>query len=160
MKAYRHCHLPERGFTLHELIITVAMLAIIMGLGVPTMDTFITNQRVRGATFDLTSTLLMARSEATKRNADVVVTPLGGGWQDGWTVTTLTPTGLETLMQHDPIAKVNVTTALASVTYQHTGRLAPNPIEAKFTVDAEPANASVKQRCLLIDTSGKVTNEC
>jgi len=150
----------QRGFTLHELIIVLAISAIILGLGVPSLQSFITNQRVRGTVFDLTSTLLMARSEATKRNADVTVAPLGAGWQDGWVVTTITPTGVQTLMQHDPLSKVSVTTALASVTYQHTGRIAPNPIEAKFTVDANPAHWGVTSRCLLIDTSGKVTNEC
>jgi len=160
MIAPRHPVRPQHGFTLHEMIITLAMLAVILGLGVPTMENFITGQRVRTAAFDLTSTLLMARSEATKRNADVVVTPLGGGWHDGWTVTTVTPTGVETLMQHDPMAKIKLTTAVANITYRHTGRIVPLAVEAKFTVDAEPANPSVKQRCLLVDTSGKVTNEC
>lgn len=150
----------QRGFTLHELVITVAMLAVILGLAVPTFDTFIANQRVRTATFDFTSALLLARSEATKRNTDVVVTALGAGWQDGWTVTAMQDGTNRTLMQHDPIPGIRFTTAFNSVTFRHNGRLAPGAGLPQFTIDADPSKSGVKSRCLMIDTGGKVNNEC
>lgn len=150
----------QLGFTLHEMLVTMAMLAVLLGLAVPTFDTFIKNQRVRNTAFDLTSALLLARSEATKRNADVVVTRLGGGWHDGWTITTVTADGTQTLMQHDPAPGINIATAFNSVTYRHNGRLPPGLGVPMFTVDVSPAQSGVKSRCLIIDTSGKVNNEC
>ena len=38
------------------------------------------------AAFDLVADLDFARSEAIKRNGDVVVAPVGGSWNNGWTV--------------------------------------------------------------------------
>ena len=43
--------------------------------------------QIRGATFDLIADLDFARSEAVKRNADIVVAPRNGDWVNGWTIT-------------------------------------------------------------------------
>lgn len=150
----------QRGFTLHELLIAVAMLAVIFGLAVPTMRTFILNQNVRNAAFDLTSSLLLARSEATKRNADVVIARVGTGWHQGWTITTVNAGVTQTIMQHDAVVDIGFTATDSSITFRHTGRLPAGSGTPMFTVDANPPVSGVKSRCLLIDASGKVTNEC
>lgn len=160
MRAHIPVRSMQRGFTLQELMIVVAMLAVILGLAVPNLSTFIINQRVRNAAFDLTSALLLARSEATKRNADVVIAQNAGGWHQGWTITTVTADGVKTLMQHDAVADIAVTTAVADITFRHTGRLVPGLGNPMFTVDANPSKPGVSPRCLLVDASGKVTNEC
>ena len=87
------------GFTLAELMIAIAVLGIILGIAVPSMQSFILNQRVRSASFDLTSDFLFARSEATKRNANVTIAANGGSWQNGWIVSA----GGVTLKQRDII---------------------------------------------------------
>jgi type IV fimbrial biogenesis protein FimT len=75
------------GFTLVELMVTVARAAILMATAVPAYDGFITNQRVKTASYELYISLLHARSDALKRNRDVFITP-NGTWANGWIVAT------------------------------------------------------------------------
>lgn len=79
----------SHGFTLIELMITVSILAIIIGLAVPAMTDFATRQRVSGQAGDLMLTLAYARSEAIKRGANITVIPKVNqttGWSNGWCV--------------------------------------------------------------------------
>ena len=79
------------GFTLIELVVTMAVAAILVAVAVPNMRTFIQNGRLNTQTNDLIGDLNLARSEAIKRRAFVGVckstngtTCAGGGdWRDG-----------------------------------------------------------------------------
>jgi type IV fimbrial biogenesis protein FimT len=61
------------GFTLIELMVGVAVLAIALGVGVPSMSEFIKNSRLAAHTNDLLTSLHLARTEAIKRNARVTL---------------------------------------------------------------------------------------
>ncbi|HWR81502.1 MAG TPA: GspH/FimT family pseudopilin [Pseudomonas sp.] len=81
----------SRGFTLVELLITVAMLAIIVSVGVPAMSNFIINQRVQAQATALQATLQFARTEASSKNRIIKVIPRvnsSEGWASGWCVVT------------------------------------------------------------------------
>ena len=52
------------GFTLPELLIVLTVLAVLMAAGLPSFGEFVRNQRLKTASFDLFSTLVMSRSEA------------------------------------------------------------------------------------------------
>jgi len=69
----------SRGFTLTELMVKVTIAAILLAIGIPSFRSFILGQRVKTASFDTVYTLTLARSEAIKRNSDVVITPASGG---------------------------------------------------------------------------------
>jgi prepilin-type N-terminal cleavage/methylation domain-containing protein len=92
MMHFRHLgsDLPEStrvgGFTLIELMVTITIVGILLAIGVPSFRGFVAGQRVKTASYDISSVLTYARSEALKRNADVVITPNTGGWQNGWCV--------------------------------------------------------------------------
>ena len=64
-----------RGFTLVELIVTLGVAAILLGVAVPSMRDLIHNNRLAAATNLFVSSLNIARSEAIKqgRNATVCV---------------------------------------------------------------------------------------
>jgi type IV fimbrial biogenesis protein FimT len=51
----------------------VAVLAIALGAGVPSMSAFIKNSRLAAHTNDLLTSLHLARTEAGKRNARVTL---------------------------------------------------------------------------------------
>lgn len=73
---------PARGFTLIEMVVVVAILGILVGLGASNYSAWIANSRIRTATETLASGLNTARNEAIKRNRLVrfhLVSDLGGG---------------------------------------------------------------------------------
>jgi type IV fimbrial biogenesis protein FimT len=63
----------SEGVTLVELMVTLAVTAIVLSFGIPTMADFIQNNRMTAAANDLVSSIHIARSEALKRRVTVVV---------------------------------------------------------------------------------------
>lgn len=61
----------DKGFTLIELMIVVAVLGILAALGTPSFRVWIQNAKIRSAAESISSGLQMARSEAVRRNAPV-----------------------------------------------------------------------------------------
>ena len=136
------------GFTLPELLIVITVLAILMAAGMPSFGEFVRNQRVKTASFDLFSTLVLARSEAINRNASVTVTPTGGTWHGGWTVTA---TGGTVLRSQEAIPDITIT-GPASVVYSGSGRLSA-VVVPEFALTA--TGTTVVNRCIRIDLSGR-----
>lgn len=74
------------GFTLVELMVTVAIVAILVTLGVPSFIDMVKNNRISGQANDFTTALMLARSEAVRRGSIVCVKSKGseGNWSAGW----------------------------------------------------------------------------
>jgi type IV fimbrial biogenesis protein FimT len=63
------------GFTLLELMVVIAIIAIFMGLAAPSFSSLITSVRVSSQTNELMADIRLARSEAAARGARVVICP-------------------------------------------------------------------------------------
>lgn len=84
----------EAGFTLLEMVVTVAVLAILVGVGVPALSELTSRVRTTNTLHLVSGALATARIEAIRRNAPVSVCPSRDGlnctgdtdWAAGWIV--------------------------------------------------------------------------
>lgn len=82
----------RRGFTLIELMVAVAILAILTMLAAPSFNEAILGNKLTSYANTFVASAQLARSEAIKRNATVVMCRSGDGatcattgtWQQGW----------------------------------------------------------------------------
>jgi len=80
------------GFTFIELMITIAIIAVVALVGIPAFGDFILNNRIRGQTSDFVVQLTHARSEAMRMATRVGICPGNAGgcsssnWENGWVV--------------------------------------------------------------------------
>jgi type IV fimbrial biogenesis protein FimT len=79
----------HRGFTLIELMVVIAVAAILMMVAVPNLRSFVQNNRITGTANQIHASLSLARAEALKRQLPGVMEALssagaanefGGGW--------------------------------------------------------------------------------
>lgn len=137
------------GFTAVELMTVLAILAIVAVTMGPQLRPLIGLVQLRMASYDLTSDLLLARSEALKRTAAVRVAPRSGtAWTSGWSVTT---SGVDTpLSQRNSLGyAVTASTAPTSVTFDINGRVnATGVVRFGFTNGRS-------HRCISLDPSGR-----
>jgi len=63
----------QAGFTLLELMVTIALLAVLIGFAVPNFQAFIRSSRMSGAANDVITDFNLARSEAVKRRVPVTL---------------------------------------------------------------------------------------
>jgi type IV fimbrial biogenesis protein FimT len=87
--------IPSLGFSLIELMITLAIAAIVLAAGVPAFGDLVQDNRLVTQINELVTDLNLARSEAIKQAAPVTVCKRNnagtgcnnaGSWQNGWIV--------------------------------------------------------------------------
>ncbi|WP_227523175.1 GspH/FimT family pseudopilin [Psychrobacter sp. Sarcosine-3u-12] len=65
--------MTSSGFTLIELMVTIAVLAIIVGIAAPSISTQLANQRVKSTTATLANALKEAKVESILRRQNITV---------------------------------------------------------------------------------------
>lgn len=68
------------GFTLIELMLVVALLAVFASLALPSFQTLIRNNRTESTANELAALLQYARGEAVTRSLSITATAANGSW--------------------------------------------------------------------------------
>jgi type IV fimbrial biogenesis protein FimT len=82
------------GFTLIELMVTIAVLGILLSIAIPSFQNMLLNNRIAAQANQVITAFNYARSEAVKRAAPATVCSTSGGaacagstnWSTGWLV--------------------------------------------------------------------------
>ena len=148
----RHAPPAALGFTLVELLTVITIIAIGAALAMPSLRAALVSQRVRAASTDLMSSLLIARSEAIKRNAAVTIAPdTADTWIAGWTV----KVGTTILLQQQALSGVSITKAASAAAipsnfvYGANGRLSSATATQYLQV-----NGGSAVKCVKVDLTG------
>jgi type IV fimbrial biogenesis protein FimT len=156
-----------RGFTLLELLITLAVAAILLSIAVPSFSTAIQNNRMTTQINELNSALSLGRSEAVKRNNPITIcqssngTSCTGDWEDGWIVFVdpnadgVVADPVDIVSVHGALpANINIAFSADRVIYTGAG-LATDGASNTFTICDEVEKA--KPRRLALGPTGRPT---
>lgn len=104
------------GVTLIELLVTLAVVAVIVAAGVPALRDFLATNRMSAAVNDLITSIHLARSEAITREAPTTLCPSanwdspaptcnpGGNLADGWIVLVGRVGSPIVVQRHEPLS--------------------------------------------------------
>lgn len=147
----------SRAFTLIELMVTVAVLAVVISLAAPSFSNMLQENRLSALTNELQGTLQLARSEAVKRRASITVCRSnedqsacddGTDWAGGWMMLD----GTEVLKVWDPIQGIVVTGPNTGITFRSNGMASAQ----NWTV-THSACSGEQKRTLTVSATGSTT---
>jgi type IV fimbrial biogenesis protein FimT len=140
-----------RGMTLVELMVGLAVLAVLATTAAPYMGDMVINSRLRESGNLLFSEALMAQSEAVKRNTTVRVSTAGTSVQ----VLDMTIPAAPVLLRSRTLSG-NVNAPTATFDFGPEGRPAPFGTAVSLNLWMESTTCSIELRCpgLRIDAGG------
>lgn len=113
-------HNNHRGFTLLELLLTLGVVSILLGLAIPSWKNFTTRLQAKLVTESMMESLSYARLEALLTNQSIQIKPIKNNYQNGWEI--ISP---NTILKIYPPSLVLITTVQLSrkniITFQENG---------------------------------------
>lgn len=152
------------GFTLLELMVTIAISGILLSVAIPNFSQTIRNNRLTTNINKLFVSLNFARSEAIKRNHAVSVRKKGSYWESGWIIfADINGNGERNigdtlLREHDAMPKNFTlrTTGINRVTYRSSGISSNSSFVLCDNSDGNNIPESNTSRLMIINTVGRV----
>ena len=132
-----------------ELLVTIAIAAILATVAVPSFSGLIASQRAKTAASELFASFLTARSDAIMRNANVTVSPLAGNWSQGWQILDAANNVLES---HGALASVTIPQA-GAVTFRPSGRV--TTASTSMFVITTMSGSSTNHQCISLNLNGR-----
>ncbi len=144
------------GFTLIEMMVTVAIAAVVAAIAAPSFRTTIANNAVRAAARDLTTSINTARMQSMSTRNNVQVAPANGGWGGGWTLD-YAANAPEDDKTFTPPANINLARTDDNGALVFRGRGGLQSGSATFTICH--GTESVSGRTITVSFLGKVRSE-
>lgn len=162
-----------RGFTLIEMIVTMAVAAILLTVAVPSFKYVTNNNRMSAENNGLLGDLQFARAEAIKEGRTVTVCVSADGatcanstaWQSGWIVFS-DPTNVGVVDAGETILRVQHTFSssdsyaasnnVSAITFNRDGYAIGIANGTLITLH-DSSNTSAWTRCLSVNLSGQLT---
>lgn len=141
-------------------MLVVAIAGALAMIAIPSFKSLSQSQQVKNASFDLYSSLMLARSEAIKRNSNVTITfqnhsvafPAPTHNEVGWVIASTGGTTIRNQSQLKGVALTPNPSATTSVTYQRSGRTTATT-SLTFLIDAYGVTTPYAN-CIGIQLSG------
>lgn len=169
---------PWSGFTLIELMVTLAIAGILITVAAPSLQKLIKTNRVQTEASGFVGDLILARTEAVKRGQNVSVCVSSDGtkclttntWQSGWIVFSDPAAACAGASSAIPAIRarkgfagsdtfVSSTASMACVTFNREG-FTSNLGSARVTFTLHTSdNLTTATRCVAVDLGGRVTTQ-
>ena len=162
------------GFTMIEMLMTMAIAAILLGLAVPSFRYVTNSNRIAGEINGLLGDLQLARAEAIKEGRNVTVCVSANGtsctnstsWQSGWIVFSdpanvgIVDAGETVLRVQKPFSGSDTFTSngIIKVTFNREGYAAGIANGTLITLH-DSTSTSAWTRCLTLNLIGQITTE-
>ena len=75
-----------KGFTLIELMVTIAIASLLLSVGFPAMSGFLSDKKLTGQANDLIAAIRATRGVAIKRRTTIDLEQKAGSWANGWEI--------------------------------------------------------------------------
>lgn len=155
------------GFSLVELMITIVVLAVIISISAPNFTGLFNGNRLTAHANELVASLQMARSEALRRNAPVIVcrstdgancAGAAGAWDEWITI----DSDDEVLRQDRVKAPVELTADVHTISFRGNGvarDASGNLLDAEFIACIPTTRPNANQRLISVGLGGRAAIE-
>jgi type IV fimbrial biogenesis protein FimT len=144
----------KRGFTIIEVLIGLAIMAMLVGVGVPYFGDYMVNARLREGGHAVYAETLLAQSEAIKRNATTRLIASGSTLE----LRDMAAGGAGAVLRQSALPETLQFVAAVNMDFGSDGR--PTPFGTNFAVNlgATGVTCSDSHRCpgLRVDAGGAV----